>query len=195
MSAKNKKNKLNLLGMGALAAFLSLTTLAVYLVVTLLAKRSPQSSEAVVGSVSESLDEEVEVPWRTYTNEAYGYEISHPGLLYQREFVDSGGYEHFVRFEETQFSLDKGVAVGVSLKSAEEELNAMKSELSENAELVEERSISVAGLEAAYILFRPSFEGGEERAIAVFEGNGATFSVSTVPEQMDKVLQSFKFLN
>lgn len=198
MVAKNKKiTRLSLLGLGALFAFLSLTALAAYLVANLVFRNNSQevaqgTSKAVSGT---SPGEETEVSWRLYTNEEFSYEVLLPGFLYKREFINEGGYEHFIRFEETAFSVDKGVAIGVTRISSQEELEKMKNELGQDSELVDEKNVFVSGIEAVYLRFVPNFEEAEERAFVVFEKEGLTYSISTTPEQIDRVLESFKLTN
>src|SRR3989344_8091138 len=130
--------------------------------------------------------------WEEYFNEELGFKMSIPQFLYKSEFSDRGGYKIFIRFEQTNFSLEKGIAVGISEKIAEEETETLKGNLSdEGAVLQNEEKIEISGIEGTKLTFIPK-EGqeGEPRSIVIFDRNGLTYSISTVPEQIDRVTES-----
>jgi len=133
--------------------------------------------------------------WQEYKNEEYGFRLEHPKLLFKRTFKDKGGYPFFIRFEETKFSLEKGLALGISKRPQEEEIESVISSLSkEGAKLVREEKIKVQDVDGTRLDFEPEREG-EKRSLVIFSKGNYTYSISTVPEQIERVIESFGFIN
>ena len=153
---------------------------------------SPTPGKTTGNSVSPTTNPNLK--WEEYRNEEFRFRVELPKFLYEREFRDKGGYVFFIRFEETKFSLEKGVAIGVSGKTYEEEVEGTKTNLTESgAKLVKEEKITVDDFEGTKLDFEPEGEG-EKRSVVIFSKEGYSYSISTVPEQISRVTESFKFL-
>ena len=61
------------------------------------------------------------------------------------------------------------------------------------AKLVKEDKITVDDFEGTRLDFEPTGEG-EKRSVVIFSKGDYSYSISTVPEQVEKVIESFKFL-
>lgn len=144
----------------------------------------------------EVINKDDSIEWGSYKNIEFGYEIGLPRALLKMEYENQGGYIHFIRFGEREESLGKGVAIGIREAELEDEFTRIKGEFGKDGVLAEEREVSVGGVRGAMFIFEPeSKEDLEPRTVVVFEKEGKVFSISTVPEQIDKVIASFKFLN
>lgn len=132
--------------------------------------------------------------WDVYTNDEYGFEIAYPRLLREIEIESEGDYEFFVRFEETEFSQGKGVAVGASKASLDEEVEKISSNFKE--EFGMEPSLTskaeIYGHPAVAMQYSPG-EGYEPRSIIIINNGSYTFSISSTPEQMDTLVESLVF--
>ncbi len=134
--------------------------------------------------------------WGVYTNAKYGYEIGIPRALLKKEYENQGGYIHFVRFEEREESQGNGIAIGIREGKLDDEVSRIKEEFGNEGRLTEEREVDVGGVKGVLLNFEPDNEEDlESRGVVVFEKEGKVFSISTVPEQIEKVIEGFKFLN
>jgi hypothetical protein len=135
--------------------------------------------------------------WIPYTNDEYLISFSHPNLLLKKEFTESGGYDLFVVFEENKFSKEKGVAFGIRKSGLEEEVERIVGEviLQENSKLTKDEEMEVAGERARVLVIEPQDIFLEIRSILIIEKSGYSYSFSTVPEQMQKLIDSIEFLN
>lgn len=188
------KDKDNLYKIGLLTAFISLLALGLYLFLESRSTANNQQQDMQVSNVVKEKDQELS--WETYENKQFGYTLQHPRLLSIRETTDQGGYLHFVRFEENTFSQGKGVAVGVSEDTINEQVKKIKKAMEQdgNAKLTEEMDTNIDGNSAVKVTYQPSAtELGESRAILVIGKSPYTYSISTVPEQIDDVLNGFEF--
>jgi hypothetical protein len=129
--------------------------------------------------------------WETYVNEKYNFMVKHPLYLYVREMEGVGGYLYFVRFEETRFSNQKGLSVGVTEKEANEEVEAIKEMMAaETTVAVGEEKLG----NGIMLIFTPEDSQHETRAVYVVRAGKYTYSISTVPEQISTVLENFVYL-
>ncbi len=185
--------------LGLLVMFLGLLLLVSYL----LFFPRPSGIQTTTNDPDAKLQEKVKptgvqnLQWENYVNEELGFKMAIPRLLYKREFSEEGGYKTFIRFEQTNFSLEKGVAVGISERSVEDEAKTLKENLlTEGAVLQSEEKIKVSDIEGVKLNFIPKETSeGEPRSIVIFNRNNLTYSVSTTPEQIERVVEGFKFLN
>ena len=135
--------------------------------------------------------------WTPYVNSEYGFALSHPPLLIKSE-VMGGEYVYFVKFVENELSEDKGVSVGVSELSFEDEVEKIKKAIFESDKIspVIEKKINTGLFEAVRLEYDPpSGLGLEKRVIVVVGAEKYSYSVSTTPEQIDGVLESFGVVN
>lgn len=133
--------------------------------------------------------------WVTYTNPEYKFSIRHPRFLYPTEIVNKGGYLVFIRFEENSFSQGKGLAVGVSEALQEEEVKRVKKEIASFFEgtLTKEEEIGIGDIKGIRLEYEPEEkEVAEDRSIVIFTKGNHTFSISSVPEQIEQIVLSFK---
>jgi hypothetical protein len=189
------KYKTSLYKIGLLAAFVSLLALGLYLFLES-RKIVDNKVQNVAQETVDNRDNDDNSSWEMYMNEEFGYSLQHPRLLSVREMKDQGVYLHFVRFEENKFSQGKGVAVGVSESNFTEEVERIKKTMEEddNAKLIEEMDTDLNGYSAIKLYYEPTnTELGEARSILVIEKSPYIYSISSVPEQMDSILNSFKF--
>jgi hypothetical protein len=137
-------------------------------------------------------------PWEAYTNSEFGFSLEVPRLLLKEERRDKDGYKYIVIFGENSYSAASGVAIGVSDRSLEEELKQIKSAYTKNedAELSSEEDREVVGEKGKQLVYKPKGESKdlESREVIVFHYGNYTYTVSTVPEQMEHIIESFRFL-
>ncbi|OGM25035.1 hypothetical protein A2715_03780 [Candidatus Woesebacteria bacterium RIFCSPHIGHO2_01_FULL_39_32] len=192
------QKKPDILKVGVFIMFLALAFLSVYLYLN--KSDFVQTSSVVSPTPGKTTGDNINptatpnLKWEEYRNEEFRFRVERPKFLYEREFKDQGGYVFFIRFEETKFSIEKGVAIGVSGKTYEEEVEGTKTILTESgAKLVKEDKITVDDFEGTRLDFEPTGEG-EKRSVVIFSKGDYSYSISTVPEQVEKVIESFKFL-
>ena len=133
--------------------------------------------------------------WVIYSNEIFSVSFMHPDLLIKRSYENSGGYELFVVFEENNLSREKGVAFGVSRTGIDEETERIKNNISGqgSSEVVREDEVDFKGKRAKYLVFESRDETLENRSVLIVQKEDYTYSFSTVPEQMRKLISSIKF--
>jgi hypothetical protein len=192
---RNRQKSSDSLNIGIFVMFLALAFLAVYLYVN----KNEIFRKNITGKLSQTATEkstvtQPDLEWDEYKNEEFEFSLEHPNLLYKREFRDQGSYKLFIRFEENKFSIEKGLALGISGRTKEEELAYNKESLTQaGAKLVNVEKITVYGQEATRLDFEPQGEG-EKRSVVVFSRGDYSYSISTVPEQIGRVVESFKFI-
>jgi hypothetical protein len=138
-----------------------------------------------------------EYVWKEYVNNDYKYSLNYPKFLYKEELENEGGYLSFVRFSETEFTSAKGMGVGVRKDNLENEVARLKKDLEEefDVELASEKNITVDGRKAILFEYKPdSDEELMAKNLIIVANNDYVYSISAVPEQMDGVIASFKFL-
>lgn len=196
MSIKPKK-KVSVLGLGSTLAFLSLVAVAFYLYLFLNKKSDTINQTGSQNSEKDTPGNFITNNWVEYVNSDFGYKIEHPPLLTKKEYNDEGGYKNFVRLEETEHSLGKGVAVGVSESSLIDEVERLKIDMGkfEGAKLVSEGKLDLMKYDGFILEYEIENNiGGESRVIVFIKKDNYVYSISTVPEQMQKVLSGFSFL-
>jgi len=190
---KSQKNRTNsLIKFGLVAIVVALLISASHLLIKVY-----KTDKLIVNEKANRNQDNVAIStlyWETYVNEAYRYSIKYPNLLYKREYVNQGGYGHFVRFEETRYSADIGIGIGVSVSSLEDETARIKEQLAkEGANLTRESEMVVLDNAAKKLVFDPLEEGGAGRVVVVVSRDTLTFSFSTTPEYMSVYLSTLKF--
>jgi hypothetical protein len=136
--------------------------------------------------------------FKTYTNVELGFSIDYQRLLLVKEEKDTGGYLLFVSFEANNFSVSHGFAVGVSKNSLEPEVLRIKNGFSEETKVrfSGESKDNVLGNSAIRFSVMPTNTSGfETKDVIVIQRDGYTYSISANPEEFDKVISSFKFLD
>jgi len=134
---------------------------------------------------------------RQYKNSLTGISIQIPKDLMERDLGEGAIYYDFVRFEEVTVGKDKGVALGIRESSLQDEVERIKKdfETQGDALLVEQKNTKVNGYKAVNLTYKPKQKkDGEDRTIVIFTKDKFTYSISTVPSQIDKIIKSVKFL-
>ncbi|KKQ97963.1 MAG: hypothetical protein UT24_C0017G0019 [Candidatus Woesebacteria bacterium GW2011_GWB1_39_12] len=197
MTKNKNKSKFNVFRLGLVLVFLSLVFLTANLLTKVVKNSSSLSKETQKVSESKNVQKQntdIDLAWEIYMNGKYGFQIETPKLLYKVESQDLGRYLTFIRFEENNFSQEKGVAIGVSKESFEKEIELIKKELEGmGGKLVKEEDLTINGTLAKKFEFQPEKEG-EARSFLIINFNNISVSISTVPEQIDRVIESFKLL-
>jgi hypothetical protein len=178
--------------------FIIFFVVAVYLLLNLKTKTSLDGSTVFEKQNGETAQKNENIKWEPYLNMTYRYALMYPGTLTKNEYEDEGGYLHFIRFEENELSVGKGVAVGVTKRDMDEEVSEIKKQVldSEIGKLSTENKIVLKGLKGIRLDFEPKAgKVGEKRAVVVVNKNSLSYSISTVPEQIDIVLESFTFFD
>jgi hypothetical protein len=189
----SKVNTVSPLTVGIIIMFISLVVFGGFLFVRTRNSQESQIDNAPTATLNQDADQS-KVMWQEFTNDKYGFTVARPPLLIKRETENEGGYLYFVRFEENQYSLGKGVAIGVGENTRDEEVNNIKKSIKDEAGIDpdSEEEIIVSDQDAIKLTYHDNGQY-ESRAFVVFEKNGKTFSISTVPEQMNRVVESFEF--
>jgi len=192
---KKTKNK-SVFKFGIMFLFISTVSVASYLFLKLRAVNN-EAKSAIDKQVSKQTEMITTNQWEEYVDEEFGIILSHPSLLIKRETVEHGEYLKFVRFEETKNSIAKGVALGISSKVLKEEINKIKNEMEKSgeAELTKEQNFKIEDNDAVLLEYETDKESDvENRVVVIFRKGLYTYSVSTAPDQMGKVLSSIKFI-
>lgn len=144
-----------------------------------------------------TVSEEVEnSTWVIYKNDEYGYSFEYPLYLLSTEVKNTEKYLSFVTFEETSFSTLKGVAVGITDRTLEDELSYIKDSFAgvNDANLKESKDGQTEGKRFYLLTYETSgSEDLEDKSIFIINDGRYTMSISTVPEQMEHIINSLKF--
>jgi len=177
-----------------------LSTSIVILIISLFinsAKTSPVSNvNKEVPETKESSNEgKLSDFWERYTSDKYKISFSYPRLLNKNEFSKTGEYDYFVVFEENQYSLEKGVAFGVSSDGFDKEVERIKSDIEKQGKtkIVKDDELLGLGEKARIIEFDPEESDLEKRSFVIIEKGDYTYSISTTPEQIQTIIDSIKF--
>lgn len=133
--------------------------------------------------------------WMDYTNPEFQFSMDVPRLLTKRETRDREGYRYFMILGENQVSKGKGVTFGVTDRSVDEEIEVTKKGYEEEAELKTEKETEIGGEKGRQLSFVPKGEDKmlEKRDVVIFSHNNVTFTISTVPEQMGHIVETFRW--
>jgi len=134
---------------------------------------------------------------KVYQAEEYNFRFLYPGDLVVRKVNVQDSYLLSLKFEETKLSDNKGIALGVSKKTAAKEIEDISRIFEkEGGELVDRGEIEIGGVRMLRFDFKPKFEGNfQEKSLVVFSKGDLTYSISTTPDQIMDVLLGFSFLN
>jgi len=143
--------------------------------------------------------EEDGLTWAMYKNDKFGYSVDYPKFLYREELEGRGDYLGFTIFSENEFTQAKGMGIGVRKDSLENEVGRLEKNLEEEfgTEPSGEEEIKIDGRKAILIKYEPVASEEEDlmaKNIIVVEKDGYVYSISTVPEQTERVIKSFKFI-
>jgi hypothetical protein len=136
--------------------------------------------------------------WMDYTNPEFQFSMDVPRLLTKRETRDQAGYRYFVIMAANQIAKGKGLSLGATNRTVDEEIDETKSgyEKDGEAELTSEKDVIIAGEKGRQLSFKPKRDDKslESRDVVIFSHNSLTFAIATTPEQIQHIVQSFKWL-
>ena len=187
MIKQTKKTNILLVG---LIIFILILGAAAFILSTKVKKNA--QSKKIVNDISGSNFQEKGV-WEQYSNSDYKFSLNIPQGLHKSEFEGQGGYDYFVEFNKTNEVDADGVHIGVSTKLLQEE-DEKVTESIRKASLIEPTKsgeISIAGLKG-YRLDYQTENNSETRSIIFISKDKYVYSISTTPEQMARVIESFK---
>ena len=157
------------------------------------AKQSSQTNENTSTTVDIKEPTLDLTQWKEFNNTDYRFTLRIPPLLLSRQLENQTDYLLFVKFEENRYSKDKGVALGVTKRTRDEEVTKVKGEISEIAKIEPKvNKIKVNNLDAVRLDYGQA-EGFEEKSIVVVSNEKFTVSVSTTPNQIENIISSFKY--
>lgn len=145
--------------------------------------------------IIEEQSREVASDWETFINIEYGFSVKVPRLLIKREQDANEEYLFFVKFEENRFSEEKGVAIGVSDRNLADEEAKTKEIFDKNFEELEpeKEDFALKGYQAVKLEYKG--KGSNEPRVIVLVNDGQySYSMSTTPDQIDRVMEGFVFL-
>ena len=132
--------------------------------------------------------------WTSYSNEEYLVKFAYPNFLTKVEYRNEGGYEYFLVFEENDVSKGKGIAFGVNDGEFEDERKRIKTDILNigKVKFVKEEKI-LKWKEALVMEFEPEDEEVlEKRSVLLIDNGNYIFSFSTVPYQMQALIESIE---
>jgi hypothetical protein len=135
--------------------------------------------------------------WMDYTSPEFQFSMDVPRLLTKRETRDQAGYRYFMILGENKIAKGKGVSLGVTDRSLDEEIEETKKGYDKNggAVLEKETETEVGGEKGRQLSFKPKGDDKtlESRDVVIFSHNNLTFTIATTPEQIGHVVESFKW--
>jgi hypothetical protein len=133
--------------------------------------------------------------WSTYTNREYGFSISIPLYTQKFETKGVGGYDQFIKFIKSDISGGESIFVGIKQGSIDYEVQLTTTQFKSEYSIEPDYSSKeiIGDLQAHVLLYSTVSEALEKRGFVFFEKNGYVYSFSTTPEQVQIILQSFKF--
>ncbi len=135
--------------------------------------------------------------WKTYENNDFNISFNYPRLLLPQESINNH-YDFFILFTENAYAKQmqmKGMALGITKRSVEEELKLVKDSLLTEGLAKLESEGELESLEGVFLHFVPNSQEGEPRDVFIIKGKDYVYSLSTHPSQKDKLIQSIKLLN
>lgn len=183
-----------------IAIFACLLFLAGYFwyTISLKAKAQQQLGNMTPDTIQSLPTVEPKGGWTSYKNPQYKFSVELPRFLTKAEYRDIDGYTFLAIFGETSISKGKGVAIGITMRDLNSEVAQTKVDYAKegNAQLAEEKDIAVGGERGKELHFKPKdgAEGLEEKTYIIVHHGNYTYSISTVPEQVEHIVISFKFL-
>ncbi|KKQ36098.1 MAG: hypothetical protein US53_C0064G0003 [Candidatus Woesebacteria bacterium GW2011_GWA1_37_7] len=186
MIKQTKKTNILLVG---LIIFIFILGVAAFILSTKV--KEIAQSKKIVNDISGSNFQEKGV-WEQYSNSDYNFSLNIPQGLHKSEFEGQGGYDYFVEFNKTNETNADGVHVGISTKSLKEEVDKVISDITDQSQTEPTKSeeISVKDLKG----WRLDYQNdtlSEKRSIVFVEGNKYVYSISSTPNQIEKVMEGF----
>lgn len=136
--------------------------------------------------------------WMNYTNDEFMFSLAVPRLLTKGEVRNEDGYKYLLILGENRLSTGKGVAIGITDRSVDDEIQKTKTDYQKEgtAELIDEKAITVGFEKGIQLSYKPKGDDPnlEPRDIVIVRYRDTTFSISTHPDQMEYIIRNFQFL-
>lgn len=182
----------NLLSLGLLLLSTALILASIFL---LTKSRNASSSQNSAAAVQESTQPDNKGT-DTYTSEDLGYSINYPSLLEPRS-VSSDDYISLIIFFVPNTLRGDGFAISVTDRSLEEEKNLIKDKIGKETKvkITEETRIRKDNFDGFKLIIDPEVEGTfESKAFIVLNNGKYSYSLSSIPDFIDEVLNNFTIL-
>ena len=182
---------------GVLLLTISLVVANVYL---FLKSRDTSNVEKSTSSFKAVGDKDPEVgdsEWEIYKDDLYGYSVSFPPILQPRT-IESENYLSFIIFFIPEGITGSGFGISVRENSLDEEVELIKGEIGVGigANLVAEEEITKDGHLGKRLEYEPeNQEEGEPRTIIILNNGKYSYTISSIPELIDKLFASFQLNN
>lgn len=158
------------------------------------------NNEAQENKNLEDFSEELS-DWKEVEEIGFGFSYGVPPLLIRNEPDQLEDYLQFVRYEENFYATAKGVAIGISQRSIEDEVNKVITDIKEESEIEpsEILDIQISDSPAKKIVYSLQDEKDKEsefidKEIIVFNNDKFTISISSSREQMRLLVGTIKYL-
>lgn len=209
---KNQKEKTSVVKWGSIILFFSLSVSVIFYFFKVknqldIGQERIEALENQIQNVapldgSNANGEEGKNEWISLVNDEYGYRIKHPPHLNIEDVEEKGSYKSFIRFDENpDYTKERGIAVGVRNTTLSQEVFQIKQEVTAGGEakLVDEEEFTHQGYDAVGLSFEPLegaeyYEYLEPKSVVIINNGTYSYSISTVPQQMQKLLDSFEFV-
>ncbi|MCS7091861.1 MAG: hypothetical protein NZM26_00725 [Patescibacteria group bacterium] len=143
-------------------------------------------------------EQEEKMPnWIIYRNSEYGFTFKIPPFLSKEEIKNQAHYESFIKFNKNQFSFGDSVYVGVTRLTLDDEVEKVTSLIKNQSKQDpnSEENLDVLGANKAKAINYLATESTEAMAVFFAQGNNVTISISSTPDQIEVIKESFSFFN
>jgi len=196
LSGNQSQKSMSLLKIGVILLIGSLFTLLIFNYYKKPLRDQVVNKEDLTTSQSGLMSKNEKLAWEDYANSEYGITFKIPKLLLKRDSLGENEYLYFVRFEENKFSREKGVAMGIRESDLEKEKTLLKKEMEDaGGKLSNETKLAIKDFPAERMDFKPDSQnkGLEDRSVILIERFGKVFSISTSPDQLDRLISTINF--
>jgi hypothetical protein len=178
-----------------LSLMILLSSLLIVFVFLLLKENSSKNNIHVNKGSGEEKEESVDGvdAWKTYVNKEYGFSLKYPNLLLITEQESVGDYLFFVSFDSTKYTQRDGIRVGVSKSSQEKVIENIQESFDEDYKVIVDRTYEVNGNNFKEKQYEDVMTK-QKKAFAFLADSGLVFSISTSPDQLKEVVDSFEII-
>ena len=192
MTAVRSINQGRVFSLGLLVLTLSLVLANIYLFIKTRSIEIHDIDRVAVGFETDGAGGG-KLEWNIYRNELYGYTVSYPKLLEPRT-VENERYESFLIFFVPGEIDEPGFAISVRKNTLNDEISLIREEIGEGsvATLINEEEIEEGGFGGFRLDYEPkNIKEGEARSIIIINNGRYSYSLSSTPEFLEKVIEKF----
>lgn len=193
---KGRETSERVLFVGLLFLFISLGVAGAFLYKGAQNNRAALKGEEVINEANGEASPEKQASWETYVDDEFGYAVSYPPLLEPRT-IKSDSFLSFIIFFAPEGIKSSGLAISVRNTSLKEELALIKEEVQKDpgANLISEEEITKDGFSGIRLKYEPmNPESGEPREIVIINNQNYSYTISSTPEQLERILPTFKLV-